>query len=197
MDLMNRRRLMIQPRGGRDVPPSNQIWYDAGAKVQLYETTWVVEHTYSNGRGVVTFDRDLTSMDYRWFRQTSITAVYLPDSLVDVGSKTNNVFYLCTQLTTIVLSPRTTKLGNFCFQNCSALTLSELPPTLNFIGARVFEGCVSIPSLTIPRPTPPTLGSTPFSGTSFPIYVPAESVDAYKSASGWSGYARRIFAIQE
>jgi len=29
-----------------------------------------------------------------------------------------------------------------------------------------------------------------------PIYVPAASVDAYKSASGWSAYASRIQAIQ-
>ena len=29
------------------------------------------------------------------------------------------------------------------------------------------------------------------------IYVPAESVELYKNASGWKDYADRIFAIEE
>jgi hypothetical protein len=29
-----------------------------------------------------------------------------------------------------------------------------------------------------------------------PIYVPADSVDAYKAAENWSQYAKRIQAIQ-
>ena len=30
----------------------------------------------------------------------------------------------------------------------------------------------------------------------FPIYVPNESVEAYKAAPGWSDYADRIFGIE-
>jgi len=53
--------------------------------------------------------------------------------------------------------------------------------------------------VTVWATTPPTLNDDPqevFSGYSddFIIYVPAESVDAYKSA--WSAYADKIQAIQ-
>jgi len=45
---------------------------------------------------------------------------------------------------------------------------------------------------------PPTLGSSTFDDTNnCPIYVPSGSVNAYKSASGWSTYADRIQAIQQ
>jgi hypothetical protein len=43
---------------------------------------------------------------------------------------------------------------------------------------------------------PPTLGNGAFAtGNASAICVPAESVEAYKAASGWSGYASRIQAI--
>jgi len=45
--------------------------------------------------------------------------------------------------------------------------------------------------------TPPLGGSSMFDLTRCPIYVPAGSVDAYKSAEFWSDYASRIQAIQE
>ena len=51
-------------------------------------------------------------------------------------------------------------------------------------------------SLTFLSTTPPTIGQRVFNSTNnCPIYVPAESVEAYKAASGWSSYASQIQAI--
>ena len=56
--------------------------------------------------------------------------------------------------------------------------------------------------VTVLATTPPTLGVTVFailSGdidvASYPIYVPAESLNAYKTATNWSYYANRIYPI--
>ena len=44
--------------------------------------------------------------------------------------------------------------------------------------------------------TAPSIGSTVFDGTNdCPIYVPAGSVNTYKTAQGWNKYADRIFPI--
>jgi hypothetical protein len=45
--------------------------------------------------------------------------------------------------------------------------------------------------------TPPTLGGNAFYGThsSLKIYVPSASVNAYKRATNWSSYSRKIYAI--
>ena len=60
-----------------------------------------------------------------------------------------------------------------------------------------------VTSITVKATIPPTIipGETfiiegvPPSQYNFPLYVPAESVEAYKSASGWSTYASRIRPI--
>jgi hypothetical protein len=50
--------------------------------------------------------------------------------------------------------------------------------------------------VTVNAITPPTLGSNAFDSTNnCPIYVPAESVNTYKSATNWSTYADRIQAM--
>ena len=57
-----------------------------------------------------------------------------------------------------------------------------------------FIGCTG--TLTIKATVPPTLsGFIMLNGTPSAIYVPAESVDAYKNADGWNTYADRIYAI--
>ena len=43
--------------------------------------------------------------------------------------------------------------------------------------------------------TPPSLGSNVFSSTSFPIYVPYESLITYKNAENWNNYENRIYPM--
>ena len=73
-----------------------------------------------------------------------------------------------------------------------------IPSIITTIGADAFRGCSSLTSVTINATTPPTLmNSLAFDDTNdCPIYVPAQSVDTYKAASGWSSLASRIQAIQ-
>ena len=58
-----------------------------------------------------------------------------------------------------------------------------------------FDNCSSLTSITVNATTPPYLGSSAFEGSTCPIYVPAESVNAYKSAYSWIDYASRIQPI--
>lgn len=90
-----------------------------------------------------------------------------------------------------------TSIGNYAFYYCSSLTSIEIPNGVTSIGAEAFGYCSNLTSVTVEAATPPTLGSDVFSGThsSLVIYVPAELVDAYKAASGWSTYADKIQAI--
>jgi hypothetical protein len=73
---------------------------------------------------------------------------------------------------------------------------------LTFIGNFVFSDCTSLALVTSLATTPPVPQTSPphdwFENThaTLRIEVPAESVDAYKAAYGWSDYAERIFAIE-
>lgn len=89
-----------------------------------------------------------------------------------------------------------TNIGNYAFYSCG-LTSIEIPGSVTSIGSDAFEYCRSLTSVTVLSTTPPTLGSYAFSSThsNLKIYVPAESVDAYKAATNWSSYKSKIQAI--
>ena len=57
-----------------------------------------------------------------------------------------------------------------------------------------FKDCESLINVYCKAITPPQLGDKVFDGNASGrvIYVPAESVDAFKSAEYWSGYASAI-----
>lgn len=87
---------------------------------------------------------------------------------------------------------------NNMFYNCKNLTYVNLPSTTTTIGYNVFNGCSNLETLIVNATTPPTLGYATFLGCEkMTIYVPDDSVDAYKAATGWVGYASRIKGISE
>ena len=89
-----------------------------------------------------------------------------------------------------------TSIGSEAFSNRSVLTSVTIGNSVTSIGNYAFSGCWNLTSIVIEATTPPVLGNGAFSSTDdCPIYVPSESVDAYKAASGWSDYASRIRPI--
>ncbi|MBO7263792.1 MAG: hypothetical protein J6U93_04650, partial [Alistipes sp.] len=63
------------------------------------------------------------------------------------------------------------------------------------IGDGAFYHCSSLTSVYCKATTPPALGGPyvfDYNGSGRKIYVPTESVEAYKSASGWSEYKSSI-----
>lgn len=92
--------------------------------------------------------------------------------------------------------------GNFqsgAFGNNTRLTDIILPETTTSLNSKGFQYCTSISNITIKATTPPTFGSQLFFNANRRpnIYVPSESVDAYKAAAGWLDYADKIQAMPE
>lgn len=77
----------------------------------------------------------------------------------------------------------------------TALKNPVIPSTVTYIGAGVFRVLTSITTATCLPTTPPTLANTNAFNSVTKIYVPAESVEAYKTASVWSGIASKIYPI--
>ena len=91
----------------------------------------------------------------------------------------------------------TSKVYNTMFSGIGRLTQIILPLTITTIGNNAFQNCKALTSFIIYAVSPPTLGTNVFRYVSpMPyIYVPSESVDTYKAASGWSSLASKIQAI--
>ena len=106
----------------------------------------------------------------------------------------NNVGYPCG-IYHLVIEEGITAIPAMEFYMNLAITDVILPSSLTDIGMGAFGECFALESFTVNATTPPTLGDEVFMDcTTIPtIYVPAASVDAYKSA--WSAYADKIQAI--
>ena len=138
----------------------------------------------------------VTSIDGRAFDSCkSLTSVSMPS----VNSIGDSAFWGCKSLTSVSM-PNVVSIGYSAFGYCTSLTAIDIPSGVTSIGNYAFSSCSNLISVTCRATTPPTLANTVvFDGTSedLVIYVPAESVEAYKVANNWSTYAYRIQAIPQ
>jgi hypothetical protein len=128
---------------------------------------------------------------------TSLTEITIPNSVTSIG---NGVFSGCSSLTTVTIPSSVTSIGFNAFHSCTSLTEITIPSSVIGIGARAFRYCTSLTYVKILGITPPTLGidTGAFDDTNnCPIYVPYESLTAYKTATNWSAYTDRIFPIPD
>ena len=89
-----------------------------------------------------------------------------------------------------------TLIGSNGFDGCTGLTSITIPNSVTSIGVNIFNGCTGLTSITSENINPPIMNSFALSPIPLEnIYVPSESVDAYKTAEGWNEYADRITAI--
>lgn len=79
------------------------------------------------------------------------------------------------------------------------VTKLDFPDSLITIGAQAIYFSAKINTLIFRSTVPPTLGSSAISGnaSTLKIYVPDESVDAYKAATNWSTLSSKIHPLSE
>lgn len=142
----------------------------------------------------VVIDSTVTTIGYGAFSNCqSLTSLTIGENVSVISDV---AFFRCTSLENVTIPISVTSIGSSAFSSCSALANITIPDNVTSIGNYAFNGCSSLTSVTVEATTPPTLGSAAFDDTNnCPILVPAESVDAYKTA--WPAYADRIQAIKK
>ena len=138
-----------------------------------------------------TLDDDTLVPQGTFFSTYNLTTISIPSGVTSIGM---NAFYQCNGLHSVSLPSTLVELGNSAFISCTSLVSVTIPDSVNTIGTS-FQNCTGLTSITCLPIIPPTITNLTFSGSDCPIYVPAESVSAYQSASSWSTYTSRIQPI--
>ena len=134
----------------------------------------------------------VTSIGYDAFSGSGLISITVPSSVQRIGDQ---AFDSCRGLKSVTIEEGVSIIGYGSYQNCIALSSIIIPESITSIGSLAFNNCTGLLSITVKAVNPPILEYGAFTYSSCPIYVPTESVGAYKTA--WSSYADRIQAIPE
>lgn len=95
-----------------------------------------------------------------------------------------------------VSAKNTSIFGNITIPSHHKHTNNIIYP-VTVISDNAFTGCLSVNSITIESTNVIGLGSNAIPANISRIYVPLDSLSAYKAATGWSGFANKIVAIPD
>ena len=149
---------------------------------------------------------------------TSMSYVYIPSSVTSI---TKSAFKGCTgtleincnvaggyttyagpfydhDFSHIILGSSVISVGKNAFYSGNKLETVTIGENVTSIGAQAFNTqSGKLTMLTSLAVTPPTISANSFPSNITEVYVPDESVEAYKTATNWSGYADKIKPLSE
>ena len=176
--------------------------------------------TFKDGNATSIHSTDIanTSGYYGTFLGSGITNIALPQAFTTIGKSAfygcklkrikinsklvtikESAFRQCIHLVDINLPYGLKTIEENAFDNCDKITDITIPKSVTTVGAHAFEGCDLLVHIYCMPSVPPTcddssngpLGSSYVNGKI--IYVPTESVSAYKKANGWKNHASLIY----
>ena len=170
---------------------NNKLVTDLVIPSNITEIKSYAFYSCSSLKSVTIPDSVTTIGDYAFYECSSLTSVTIPDSVTTIGYC---AFEGCSSLTSVTIPDSVTSIGEYAFEGCSSLTSVTIPNSVTTIGYCAFSYCSSLTSVYCKATTPPAGDSSMFYGNASgrKIYVPMESVEAYKSASYWSNYSSYI-----
>ena len=121
----------------------------------------------------------------------------IPNSVTSIGDSA--FYYWQSNNQPLVIPNSVTSIGSNAFGYWQSNTHPiVIPDSVTSIGQQAFRNWSLAPYVEIQAITPPSLGVDAFNRhISEPIYVPDESVDAYKTAADWVSLASRIVSIND
>lgn len=118
---------------------------------------------------------------------SALKRIELPDGLTTIDASA----FKGAGLVSIDIPSSVSSIGGDAFQGCPLETVI-IRGYIATVGIRIFYKCTALVSFIMLSSTPMTYSYNLLQGTTCDIYVPDDSVDAYKSTAGWVGMVSRI-----
>ena len=164
------------------------------------ETQVVIPRTYK-GKSVTRIGTNAFA------NNTTITSITIPETITAIYGA--NPFVNCVNLASIIVDENNTSFsdgGNRALLTASGTRIVSyanksgssytIPSAVKIIGEEAFLGCTNLTEIILTETTPPILSNTgAISTATTVIYVPAESVEIYKTATNWSNFATIIVGM--
>ena len=136
----------------------------------------------------VALPEGLTSIGhYAFYGCYDLANINFPNSMTDIG---DYAFYRCFPLKSVVIPDNVTSVGNCAFYSCSDLEFLTIGSGVQTFGWNAFENTYSLKTVICKIVEVPYVQFY-FSGTVFAdatLYVPAESIEAYKADYTWGQF---------
>lgn len=136
--------------------------------------------------------KTVTSIGFRAFLWCqNLVSINIPEGVTSIEDQT---FQHCLALASVTIPENVTIIKQDAFRECTSLESITIPKGVAAIQARAFLDCTRLASVYVKAENCPEGSFEIFDGNADDrkIYVPMESVDAYKSNEFWSEYADAI-----
>ncbi len=123
-----------------------------------------------------------------FYKCSSLTSIDIPNSVIGIGG---GAFSGCKKLTSVVIPDSVTSIDSETFRECTCLKSVTIGKSVKSLGRSAFYKCTAIKNLTVLSTTPPTCETYALEGVSrryCTLYVPENSLSAYKSAYVWNEF---------
>ena len=103
----------------------------------------------------------------------------------------DRAFYDCRDLTFVTIPNSVTNIGDHAFDSCTGLTSVTIPNSVTSIGEQAFY-YIDLPEVISRIENPFTINKNTFTNNTLynaTLYVPAGTVEKYKTTKGWSEFA--------
>lgn len=132
------------------------------------------------------------------FYRSALSSIVIPNTIYSIDKPNDSYALSQTKLTNVIIPNSVVKIGHAAF-NGGIFEVIDIGSGVQEIYSQAFSAITTNVKIIIRAISPPKLlGTYHFLGTSsYTIFVPDESVEAYKAAEGWRANADKIKPLSE